>query len=127
MSGRRSFRSGRCPAPSAKSAQLHQGRGGLCLPGKCFPLFSSDARISCAVRHAHQSRGQAPNQEHHLPHGQGLDNCDGRREGGNPGREKGRRQGQRRNVASPLNRVDFVVIIFEKNKKKKEKTNLSSV
>ena len=67
---------GVCPSgrtsPSAQPAQLHQGSGGLRVPREHLALLPPDAGVPRAQWHSHESRGQAADQEHNLPRGQGL-------------------------------------------------------
>lgn len=61
-----------CFFAGAQPAQLHQGGRGLCVARERGALLPADARVPGALGHAHQPRGQAADQEHHLPRHQGL-------------------------------------------------------
>lgn len=111
MFRRRRIRASRRTSPGAKSAQLHQSGWRLCVARERVALFPPDAGVPRAVRHAYESRGQAADQKHHLPHSQGFDHCDERCERSDPRHPRGRRcQSQRRtNVASTLNQLPKLI------------------
>ncbi|CAH0553828.1 unnamed protein product [Brassicogethes aeneus] len=62
----------RSAAPSAQFTQLHQSCGGFRLARERLALLPPHAGVQGSDRHAFQPRGQAADQEHHLPRGQRL-------------------------------------------------------
>ena len=72
MYGRRCVHSGRGSTSGAQPTQLHQGGRRLRVSRTDELLLPDDTGVPPPVRHTQQSRGQATDKEHHLPHREGC-------------------------------------------------------